>query len=401
MTSQLQYLLCLVVVASPQAALAQFTPATTAPAPVAHVYVQTPQGVNLYNTSPTGQLTLAAGSPFKTVGLMVGTNGKYFISNGTNYVHVYAMSSTGAVGKEVSNINTALYSGAECGTTGPTVLDHSGQSLYVQHYNALSSGSYVCSAFQSFKIGSTGQLTYIGTTASLIDLHTGPPSPLTISGQNIYAYNINTDAMGYESVFVEGFKRTASTGSLDQWNIAVTNPATYDSSWLWMQFGVTADPTNHVAVFQIQEQGLPYGPFAYPQLASFTMDSSGNLTTTNTYRNMPAPSVYPGVMNMSPSGKLLAVASPTDYSACNCGSASWGTAGLQVFHFNGASPITHYTATLTKTPINSVHWDNANHLYALSYSTGKLYVYTITPTSITEPAGSPYTISGPTALVVR
>src|ERR1700733_16193720 len=67
-TSQLQYLLCLVVVASPQAALAQFTPATTAPAPVAHVYVQTPKGVNLYSTSSTGKLTLAAGSPFKTVG---------------------------------------------------------------------------------------------------------------------------------------------------------------------------------------------------------------------------------------------------------------------------------------------------------------------------------------------
>jgi hypothetical protein len=108
-------------------------------------------------------------------------------------------------------------------------------------------------------------------------------------------------------------------------------------------------------------------------------------------------------MNMSPSGKLLAVASPTGYSGsgCNCGRASWGTAGLQVFHFNGGSPITHYTATLTQTPINNVHWDNANHLYALSYSTGKLYVYTITPTSATQTPGSPYTISGPTALAVR
>jgi hypothetical protein len=55
---------------------------------------------------------------------MVGTNGKYFISNGTNYVHVYAKSSTGAIGKAVSKIDTALYSGAECGTTGPSVLDH-------------------------------------------------------------------------------------------------------------------------------------------------------------------------------------------------------------------------------------------------------------------------------------
>jgi len=402
MTSQLQRLLCLVVAASPQAALAQFTPATTAPPPVAHVYVQTPQGVNLYNTSSTGKLTLAAGSPFKTVGLMVGTNGKYFISNGTNYVHVYAMSSTGAIGKEVSNINTALYSGAECGTTGPTVLDHTGQTLYVQHADSVG-GAVVCSAFQSYRLGSTGQLTFVGATEQGVDIHVAAPTPLTISGQNNYAFDIYGYSFGYEGSFVQAFKRTASTGSLDQWNIAVSNPPTYDSSWSWMQFSVTADPTNHVAVFEMQEQGLPYGPFAHPQLASYTMDSSGNLTTTNTYRNMPAPSVYPSVMNMSPSGKLLAVASPTGYSGsgCNCGRASWGTAGLQVFHFNGGSPITHYTATLTQTPINSVHWDNANHLYALSYSTGKLYVYTITPTSITPVSGSPYTIGSPTGLFVR
>jgi hypothetical protein len=168
-----------------------------------------------------------------------------------------------------------------------------------------------------------------------------------------------------------------------------------------MQFAVTADPANHLAVFQMQEQGLPYGPFTYPQLASYTFDSSGNLTTTSTYRNMPAPQVYPAVMNMSPSGKLLAVASPTSYSGCKCGSASWGTAGLQVFHFNGAKPITRYTTTLTKAPIDSVRWDHANHLYALSYSTNKLYVYTITPTSVTQAPGSPYTINRPTALVVR
>jgi hypothetical protein len=401
MTSRLPHLLCLAVAASSQAALAQSTPTATAPAPVAHVYVQTPRGVNLYNTSPTGQLTLVAGSPFNTIGLMVGTNGKYFLSNGTNYVHVYAMSSSGAIGKEVSNINTAHYSGSECGTTGPSVLDHTGQSLYVQLTASQLSGRPFCSAFQSYKIGNTGQLTFVGSTEQSVPLHAGAPTPLTISGQDIYAYNINTGSIGYEGAFVEGFKRTASTGSLDQWNVAVSNPQTYDSSWMWMQFGVTSDPTNHLAVFDMQEQGLPYGPLAFPQLASYTMDSSGNLTTTNTYRNMPAPSVFPGVMNMSPSGRLLAIGSPVDYSACSCGTAKWGTAGLQVFHFNGANPITRYSATLTKTPIDNIHWDKANHLYALSHSTGKLYVYTVTPTSITAVSGSPYVISSPTALIVR
>jgi hypothetical protein len=69
-------------------------------------------------------------------------------------------------------------------------------------------------------------------------------------------------------------------------------------------------------------------------------------------------------------------------------------------HFNGAAPITEYSSVLTSAPIDEIHWDNSNHLYALSDSTCKLYVYTITPTSITPVAGSPYTVSNPNALIV-
>jgi hypothetical protein len=55
---------------------------------------------------------------------------------------------------------------------------------------------------------------------------------------------------------------------------------------------------------------------------------------------------------------------------------------------------------LTTANISQVHWDNNNHLYALSDSTNKLYVYTITPTSIGEASGSPYTIASLNGLVV-
>jgi hypothetical protein len=102
-------------------------------------------------------------------------------------------------------------------------------------------------------------------------------------------------------------------------------------------------------------------------------------------------------MNMSPSGKLLAVAA--DLSCCSQ-IFILGTNGLQVFHFNGADPITPYSKTLTTAPIDQIHWDNNNHLYALSDSTNKLYVYTVTPTTITERPGSPYTITSPNGLAV-
>ena len=38
------------------------------------------------------------------------------------------------------------------------------------------------------------------------------------------------------------------------------------------------------------------------------MDSQGHPVSTNTYKNMPMPDVFPVVLNMSPDGKLLAVA---------------------------------------------------------------------------------------------
>jgi WD40 repeat protein len=90
-------------------------------------------------------------------------------------------------------------------------------------------------------------------------------------------------------------------------------------------------------------------------------------------------------LKMSPSGKLLAVA---------------GSAGLQVFHFNGSDPITHYTARLTTNSIDQMFWDNANHLYAISRSTNKLFVFTITSYSAKQAPGSPYTIAVPMNMAV-
>jgi len=44
--------------------------------------------------------------------------------------------------------------------------------------------------------------------------------------------------------------------------------------------------------------------------------------------------------------------------------------------------------------IDQLAWDNSNHLYALSYSAQALYVFTVTPTSTSEVAGSPFKVTG-------
>ena len=138
------------------------------------------------------------------------------------------------------------------------------------------------------------------------------------------------------------------------------------------------------------------------QLASYTVDGEGNITSTNTWKNMPTVSsgnaLLPidtgSVLSMSPSGKFLAVEIQPDCQSCD---TPWG---FQVFHFNGAAPATPYSPVLLPNVIISqMAWDNSNHLYALGAEIGdlhtlKLYVYTVTPTAISEAPGSPYKIAG-------
>ena len=163
---------------------------TAAPAPVAYVYVGTSKGINLYNAAPNGKLTLVSGSPFKTTGLMIGSNQKYFITLGINWVRSYPVKANGAIGAQVSQINTQNYSGRDCGTTNGAVLDHSGQDVYVL-LNVPPDGNNVCDAYQTFKIATTsGQLTFNGATTQD---NTSPPmrNLPTFLANNKFAYGIN------------------------------------------------------------------------------------------------------------------------------------------------------------------------------------------------------------------
>jgi hypothetical protein len=123
------------------------------------------------------------------------------------------------------------------------------------------------------------------------------------------------------------------------------------------------------------------GPYV---LATYTADSHGNLSTKSTYENMPTAETGVNSMSISPSGKLLAV----------------GGQGFQVFHFNGSSPITRCSGVLQAGfGFQQFGWDGDNHLYALG--SGKVFVYTVTSTSIKEEPGSPYPIPEASSIIGR
>jgi hypothetical protein len=373
-----------------QSASTEVAPAVTA-APVANVYVGTTKGVYLYEASTTGKLTLVSGSPFKApAGLLIGVTGNYLITLGTHIVHSYQLSSTGAIEKQIASINTLdHYVGSNCdgyneGTVGLSSLNHQGRNVYVVF--PLIPGTSCFASIQTYNITRSGDLTFNGAIATGDDAGAGLFQAPAIIANDTFAYA--SSDFENTGVSFSGFI-IGSNGEMQNWSFNMTEPVAPSGAG-YAPLYVTADPTNHLAAMLSNSTFLPSDSVTF-QLASYTVDGQGNLSTTSTAANMPSTKdvmrndITTPILNMSPSGKLLAVG---------------GLYGLQVFHFNGANPVTPYSAVLTTDRINRIHWDNNNHLFALS--TKKLYVFTVTPTAITQVAGSPFTIptGTPNALIV-
>jgi hypothetical protein len=359
--------------AQTNAAVNQAKPTTS---PVAYVYVQSSSGVVAYSASSTGQLSKISGSPFHTTGTISGSTGSTFFTVGTDDIHAYPVASNGGIKAQESQIDSQKYSGAVCGTAlyGGGVLDHSGKYFYL-----LLNNFGDCSAYQTYTIGKNGVLTFNNWTEVAAESGSSTGLP-TILGNEAFAYTIDYD--GHYSNMV-GFAREPS-GALQAINVQETDPTDPDGSEAYPAL-VAADPTNHLAVT------LDYNASIPPYLASYTADSQGNIVSTNAFDTLPLLPFAATELAMSPSGTFLAVA----------GGDPSTNDGLEIYHFNGANPITPFSGLMTNMEIDAIKWDTSNHLYALSTKTNQLFVYTVTGTSISKSPGSPYTIKAPTGLVTK
>jgi hypothetical protein len=363
------------------------TQAVVSTAPVAFVYVSNTPGsgankVNAYAAAANGKLTPVPGSPFADNLTSMVVNGKYLLGSnkGGVYVAAFSIQSNGALHWTTST-DVARFNTSGCVFPSPLILDHTGANLYL----ASTVGSLCDSTeHQSFTIDKpTGALRFVGSTSQTFLFDT----PLTFSANNVYAYG--TDCVNFQGNVTDTFHvyKRGSNGLLTLTAINPPTPPPPTSGDFYCRSQTAADPSNHLAVsVQAIDQSTSQ-PDGQPQLATYTADSSGNLTTPSTSGNMPGTAVgFVTNLSMSPSGKLLAVA---------------GQSGLQIFHFNGNSPITAYTGLLTSNDIEQCFWDNANHLYAISQNTGKLYVFTVTPTGFSQATGSPYSIHAPANIIVQ
>jgi len=376
MTRYLRFVVCFLAMLCTDVAFTQITSTQTdaSGSPVAYVYVSlSNQNVKAFAASSNGKLTPVSGSPFH-VGYVesMTVNAKYLFTTDSVYIYSYSIAPDGAI-KQVASINAQQFNPDNYGGPGILFLDRSSATLYDTDY-------YCCGdndAYQFFSMNNvTGQLNYLGVTTATWDYYV----PLSFIGNNVYAYA--SECSEYSSIF--GFQRN-NDGTLTALNINPRVP-TAPKGYYYCPNIAVADSANHVAIALTPSQGYAPKSAPPPQLATYTAISSGNLTTTSTRFNMPKTAVKNIIdLGISPSGKLIAVS---------------GTAGLQVFHFNGSKPITDYTGLLTKDEIDQFFWDNDNHLYAISRTAGKLFVFRITPTSVSQAPGSPYRITKPENIAV-
>ena len=368
---------------------AQGRTATAATAgPIAYVYVQTNKGILLYDEAADGRLTLDSASPFQTAGQLIGSTGGYIVTLGKTLVHLYRITTNGRIGAQTAQITMAKYADGQCGSAREGVLDHTGQYVQIL-FNPTINVSQPCTAYQTYKIvKSTGTLTFVG--AAEADSNIGNVlGPIAQTSNNKFAYAVDVNV---PEVRLAGFVRE-SAGSLANMSFAQSDPEPpqpYD----YYPLQVTEAPNNRLAIAlgTVKFIGSPEVADGPVQLASYTVDDQGNISSSNTSDKMPTPDVGPTLLRVSPGGGLLAVAGGT-CSWCVL-SPGTGQSGLQVFRFNGANPITRYTGLLTKDPIEQMDWDKSSHLFALSLESHKLRVYRVTTSGYKEAPGSPMTING-------
>jgi hypothetical protein len=380
---------CLIAAACAVAVMAQF-PKSAKAAPVAYAFIATvgenqnsgPNNVYALAVSSDGSFTQVgtASTPTPNYHLSVTKNFLFGIDQASN-IYSYSISSTGAL-KLVATTNAGnSVPGFDSMYSTPVLqVDETGSTVY-----AFIPTSQTDWLLASFKIESSGELQFLGTAyadpnaISQIRFVQNGQFALTDGCYNTAeGASFTTDSDDVNDIVT--YKRE-SNGFLTYVGTSHDTPPA-QSPYEYCAAGVNAsDPTDHFAtvfsIFNPPGDDVMSPPFA---LGTYTVNSSGTPSTTSDYENMPTANLGEGVdaMSIDPTGKLL---------------AAGGNSGLQLFHFNGASPITSYSGVLQSGNfVRALCWDKSSQLFVLQGES--VDIYNVIPTSYTKL--KPWTLKNPT-----
>ena len=222
--------------------------------------------MNGYAVAGNGSFTTIPGTPFSTPVGYIALNGAWLFGTDGNDLYSFSIASNGSL-KQVDTLQVVTGNGL-----ADLFLDHTGTSLYTDYYTE--NNEYMAYSIDN----SNGKLTYIDNVMG----GPGIGSVTSFIGNDEYAYSSSCYHFTPE---IYGLQR-ASDGAITELNINPAFPATKVPGF-YCPFLAAADTTNHVAVAMqpLNSNWATVGPY---QLATYTADSAGNLTTTSTYANMPS-----------------------------------------------------------------------------------------------------------------
>ena len=336
----------------------------SASTPVAYVYVAELGAIHAYATAADGTMTKIQSQPTDGAIWHLSVTKKYLYGiDGSSNISEFAIGSNGKL-TPIGELTTADYDPGNCFASGILQVDVSGTNVYAE-VSDCDGQSYVV----SFKIGSTGQLEFLGKAFA----SEWAISQLRFTSNNLYAFQTgchitaNANEITSETPVTTEYKRE-SNGYLTYLGTTAEIPEGSGDK-TFCPFNLASHNNQIVFEYLRYLPGEFYG-VDYP-LGNYTVSSDGKLTTKSDYANMAATFVYPRTISISPSGAIL---------------ATGGDEGYQFFHFNGSSQPVKWTGPFaTNGMVTQLGWDKADHFYALTETS--LIEYHITSTSYKKLAG--------------
>ena len=339
-----------------------------------------------YSVGSDGTLKEVSGSPFPTTGyraLSLAAGGSLLFGADGYSVYSFSVGSGGPLEQIGSFTAGALSTSSPASpVAGPVdlFLDTSATTLYDGFANLNGTEN---NGYQALTVNaSTGQVALIGDQGSSPELDT----PLVFSNNDQFAY---TSSCYHGIPAISRFQRGANGALTELSTMGYSALPTPPSGESYCPSGAAADSSGHliVAVGSGPGNGMePTGPW---QLAVYTIDGAGNLSTTSTSANMPTVKVgQPNTYILSPDNKYLAVG---------------GQSGLQVFQYTATTGT--ITALGSGSPIstdnvNRLAWDSGDRLYAVSIQGNSFAVYSVSSSGATPVAGSARSIQNPEDLTI-
>ncbi|HMG87313.1 MAG TPA: hypothetical protein VK574_16395 [Terracidiphilus sp.] len=350
----------------------------SASSPVAYVYVAESGAIQAYATAADGTMTKIQSQPTAGAIWHLSVTKKFLYGiDGSSDISEFSIGSNGKL-TPIGTMAASDYDPGNCFASGILQVDVTGTNVYAD-VSDCDGESYVV----SFKIGSTGQLEFLGKAFA----SEWAISQLRFTSNNLYA-------------FQTGCHITAGTAGIITSETPVTTEYKRESNGYLTYVETTADipegsGDKTFCPFNLASHGnqlvfeyLRYLPgefygVDYP-LGNYTVSSDGKLSTKSDYANMAATPVYPRAISISPSGAIL---------------ATGGDEGYQFFHFSGSSQPVKWTGPFaTNGMVTELGWDKTDHFYALTESS--LIEYHITSTSYKKLAGVPNAFTSAGSVIV-